>query len=362
MAKGISVFVGMNYSLEENKQFIIKAKEYGYSGVFTSLHIPEANYEKAVEEFKELARLCGSLDMNIIADISPRAFTYLGADMNNLKVLKDMGIYGVRVDFGFTPEEIASFTRNQYGLKVEINASTVSKKFFKELDKYSPDYNMLQACHNYYPRLNSGISLETFNKKNEMLKSYGLKVSAFVPSLINKRGPIFEGLPTLEIHRFLEPKVSAQELFMLGMDSVFFGDSIPTGKELKSVGVLSEEIIELRVELFEPCSVERSIIFKECHVNRPDAAEDVVRSTDSRETLRKEDIINPFNNIDRKVGYITIDNKDYLRYCGELQICKKNLPMDKRVNVVGKVIEEDLCLLKYIEDETKFKFTENNMK
>lgn len=358
MLKGISVFVGMNYSLEENKQFIIKAKKYGYSGVFTSLHIPEANYEKAIEEFKELASLCHNLEMNIIADISPRAFTYLGADMNNLSVLKDMGIYGVRVDFGFTPEEIASFTHNTYGLKVEINASTVSRRFLEELDKFNPKYDMLQACHNYYPRLNTGISLETFKKKNEMLKSYGMKITAFVPSLINKRGPIFEGLPTLEIHRLLEPQVSASELFALGMDAVFFGDSIPTDRELKAVGGLEEDVIQLRIELFEPCSVERSIIFNSYHVNRPDAAEDVIRSTSSRETLRKEDTINAYNNIERKAGYITIDNKDYLRYCGELQICKKSLPMDNRVNVVGRIIEEDLMLLKYIEDETKFRFIE----
>jgi hypothetical protein len=355
MAKGISVFVGMNYSLEENKQFILKAKDYGYTGVFTSLHIPEANYEKAIEEFKEIASLCHSLNMNIIADISPRAFTYLGADMNNLKVLKDMGIYGVRVDFGFTPEEIASFTRNPYGLKVEINASTVSAKFFSELEKYNPDFTMIQACHNYYPRLNTGISLETFKKKNEMLRKYNMKLSAFVPSLINKRGPIFEGLPTLEIHRFLEPQVSAKELFALGMDDVLFGDSIPTDEELKSVGSLDEEVLELRVETFNPCEIEKNIIFSPCHQNRPDSAEDVIRSTNSRETLKKEEIIKPYNNIERKVGCITIDNKEYLRYCGELQICKKKLPSDKRVNVVGKVIEEELFLLKYIDDETNFR-------
>lgn len=356
MSKGISIFVGMNYSLDENIDFIAKAKRLGFSNVFTSLHIPEADYEKAIDEFKEIARVCSSLEMNIIADISPRAFSYLGADMNNLKVIKDMGIYGVRVDFGFTPEEIAAFTKNPYGLKIEINASTISNKFFIELNKFSPDYTMLQACHNYYPRLNTGISLETFKKKNEMLKEYGMSISAFIPSLINKRGPIFEGLPTLEVHRFLEPQISAKELFALGMDAVFFGDSIPTDEELRSVGQLSEDILELRIETFNPCHIEKGIIFKVYHENRPDAAEDVIRSTNSRETLKKEDVINPYNNISRKAGYITIDNKEYLRYCGELQICKKALPADKRVNVVGKVMEDELYLLNYIQDETKFRF------
>jgi hypothetical protein len=362
MAKGISVFVGMKYSLEENKQYIMQAKSYGFTVVFTSLHIPEANYEKVIEEFKELASLCECLEMNIIADISPRAFDYLGADMNNLQVLKDMGIYGIRVDFGFTPEEIATFTKNPQGLKIEINASTVTSKFIREFNEFNPQYSSLQACHNYYPRANTGISKETFKKKNEILKNYGMKISAFIPSLINKRGPVFEGLPTLESHRFLQPQISAKELFALGIDSVFFGDSIPSNNELKSVGKLKEDIIELRVEAFIPSYIEKSIMFNACHKNRPDSAEDVIRSTNSRETLRKEDVIHAHHNIERKVGYITIDNKYYRRYSGELQICKNPLPADKRVNVVGKVIEEELFLLKYIEDETQFKLVEDASK
>ncbi|ERI93648.1 hypothetical protein HMPREF1982_01630 [Clostridiales bacterium oral taxon 876 str. F0540] len=356
MPKGISVFVGMNYSLEENMIFIEKAKEYGFSNIFTSLHIPEANYEKAVEEFKQIAELSKKLGMNIIADISPRAFGYLGADMNDLKVLKELGIYGVRVDFGFTPEQIAEFTKNPYGLKIEINASTVTDMFLKELENFNPNYKAIQACHNYYPRINTGISMETFKKKNDMLKKYDMKISAFIPSLVNKRGPIFDGLPTLEIHRFQEPLISAKHLFALGIDSVFFGDSIPTDDELKTVGDIPEDIIEFRVETFKPCIVEENIVFNACHENRPDSAEDVIRSTNSRVTLKKEDVISPYNNIERKKGFITIDNKHYLRYCGELQICKRYLPADARVNVVGKIIDEELFLIEYIDDETRFRF------
>lgn len=359
MAKGISVFVGMNYLLEDNIKFIKTAKEFGFDSVFTSLHIPEANYEKAISEFKEIAALCKKLNMNIIADISPRAFSYLGAGMNNLKAIYDLGVYGVRVDFGFSPAEIAGFTRNPYGLKIEINASTVTERFFEELESFKPDYNMLQACHNYYPRLNTGISKETFKKKNKMLKKYNMKVSAFIPSLVNKRGPIFEGLPTLEIHRYLKPQIAAKELFALGMDSVFFGDSIPTKEEIKTVGSVSEDAIDLRIETFSPSEIEKNIIFSSCHKNRPDSAEDVIRSTDSRVTLQKEDIINPYNNIERKAGYVTIDNKDYLRYCGELEICKKDLQKDDRVNVVAKVIDKELFLIDYIDDETKFRFIES---
>ncbi|MCY6369121.1 DUF871 domain-containing protein [Clostridium ganghwense] len=356
MAKGISIFIGMDYTLEENLKYIEMARTKGFERIFTSLHIPEANYEKVLEDFKEITKLADRLNMKIVADISPRAFSYLNANMNNLKVIADLNIYGIRVDFGFTPEEIATFTKNSYGLKVEINASTITERFLQQFEKYQPNYKMIQACHNYYPKLNSGISVESFKKKNDMLKKYNIEISAFIPSLQNKRGPIYEGLPTLEIHRFMKPEISAKHLYALGIDNVFWGDSIPSQLEIESVGQLSQDILEFKIKLYTNCEIEKKIIFKEYHINRPDSAEDVVRSTDSRMFLKKQDEINPYNNSERKSGVITIDNKEYLRYCGELQICKKDLPQDNRVNVVGEIIDEEKFLINYIEDETKFRF------
>ena len=355
MGKGISIFTGMNYTLKENIEYINKSKSLGFDTIFTSLHIPEANYEKAIEEFKIIVAKADNLGMHIIADISPIAFTYLCADMNNLQSLKDMGMQGVRVDFGFSPEEISTFTHNKLGLKIEINASTVTERFFTELEKYNPNYEQLQACHNYYPRLNTGISIKTFNKKNEMLKKRNIKIAAFIPSLVNKRAPIYEGLPTLEKHRFIDPYVAAKELFALGMDNVIFGDSIPSDDEIKHVGAINENVLELRVNLNNCSSIEKKIIFDNIHENRPDSAEDVIRSTTSRVDLQNATKIYPHDNITRTTGTITIDNKDYLRYCGELQICKKTLPQDNRVNVVGTIFKDDLILLNYIDDETKFK-------
>lgn len=39
---------------------------------------------------------------------------------------------------------------------------------------------------------------KVYFKKNSMLKEIGVEISAFVPSLVGKRGPIYEGLPTIE--------------------------------------------------------------------------------------------------------------------------------------------------------------------
>lgn len=359
MAKGISVFIGMNYTLEQNIEYIKKAYELGFTSIFTSLHIPEADYKKATYEFKEMLKVTNELGMNVIADISPRAFEYLGIDRNDIKKIKELGVYGIRLDFGFTPEEMSSFTTNPYGLVIEINASTVTRRFLEEFDSFKPNYSNIQACHNYYPRLNTGISETTYVKKNEMLKKYNIKIGAFIPSLVNKRGPVFEGLPTLEMHRNIEPQISAKHLFALGVDSVIFGDSIATLEELESVGKLREDVIEFRIETFTECEVQRKIMFESIHKDRTDSAEDVIRSTSSRESLGREDVINTFNNIERKVGFITIDNRNYLRYAGELQICKSELPADGRVNVVGKIVDEEIFLMNFIDEEKKFMFVSN---
>jgi uncharacterized protein len=359
MPKGISVYLGLNYTLQNNLDYIQFAREHGFTKIFTSLHIPEAEYGQVISEFKTMVDYASKMNMDVIADISPRTFRYLNCDLNNLKPLKEFGLSGIRVDFGFSAKEIAEFSRNPYGMKIEINASTVTENFLSEFAVERPDYRNIQACHNYYPRLHTGISKTTLENKNELLRKYGIHpITAFIPSLTKRRGPLFEGLPTLEIHRNMESQIAAKHLLALGVDDVLFGDSIPLPEEIESVGRLDEKVIELRVLLFKPNEMERKILFAGIHQNRPDCAEDVVRSTSSREWLKDPSTINPHDNLGRNIGSITIDNLNYLRYCGELQICKKELPADPRVNVVGKIIDEEIYLIDDIKDEVSFKFKE----
>ena len=61
------------------------------------------------------------------------------------------------------------------------------------------------------------------------------------------------------------------------------------------------------------------------------------------------------NCVSRNKGSIAIDNIAYGRYSGELQICKRNLTADERVNVIGRVSDDGLHLLDYIGDNQKFK-------
>ena len=67
--------------------------------------------------------------------------------------------------------------------------------------------------------------------------------------------------------------------------------------------------------------------------------------------------VKPLNTVVKNIGDIVIDNVDYGRYMGELQIIKVNQKADIRTNVVASILQEDIHLLKYIKGGKKFYFS-----
>lgn len=71
--------------------------------------------------------------------------------------------------------------------------------------------------------------------------------------------------------------------------------------------------------------------------------------------------IKPLNVIERELGHITIDNNLYNRYTGEIHILKDNLPASNKVNVIAKIIDEDLWKIKYLHESQIIKLVESNV-
>lgn len=355
MGKGISVFMGMNYSLEENLNLIRTAGKLGIDRVFTSMHIPEADYDEILRGLGKVIEEAKKFNMEIIGDISPKGLKLLGLECMDFAKFKAVGIDVIRLDFGFSSQEIAAYTNNKEGVKIEINASTLRTDTFRELERYEANFDNLQGCHNYYPQKHTALDENLLLEKNRLLKERKVKISAFIPSLVGKRGPLYDGLPTLEDHRYKDPYVSAKHLFALGVDNVFFGDSMPSGIELENFAAVSEDTIELRINKIIDSNLVDRYLNDNIFNNRIDYPRDIIRGENSG-TILKGQVVKPENTIGREKGCVTLNNKDYLRYMGELQIVKNPLEADSRVNVIGKIKEEDLFLLKYIKGQTKFKF------
>ena len=354
MSIGFSVYFGLDNTKEENINLLKEAHSLGFKRVFTSLHIPEANYDVLKSEIKEFLQLAKEYDMDIISDISPNTFKFLDLEDMDLNGLKELGIQTIRIDFGYDEESIAKMSNNEYGLKLQLNASTITQSFLENLDKYYPNYDNIDALHNFYPRVGTGISEECMIEKNNLLKARNIKIAAFVQSNHKKRSPLKDGLPTLEDHRNMNVREASNHLFAIGNDDVFIGDSLPSKKELEDLASLKSDVVELRINLHIKDEVCERLL-KETYISRADEARDAIRASESRLILNKE-IIKPINTVDKSYGDITIDNIDYGRYMGELQILKANQASDSRVNKVASVIKDDIYLLKYIKNQKKFCF------
>lgn len=347
---GFSVFLGSDMS-QETENYLVEMSQNGFVGIFTSMHIPEDDQSQYVSRITNLGKLAKQQQLNLMVDISTKGLATLGMDINgDLNKITDFGITGLRMDYGIPMKTIAHVSHQ---LTVGLNASTLSLDDVAELKKYDAQFSNMEFWHNYYPRVETGLERDDFIKKNVWLKELGGKIISFTPGDKVLRGPLFCGLPTLEEHRFRHPLAAGIDMLTECLvDEVYIGDeqiSVETMNQFKYYQ--EHQIIQLNSQFNTEDYQE---LLTDVHTNRMDTARDVVRSQEAR--FKELPFINQLNTIERFKGAITLDNHLYNRYAGELQIVKNELAADPRVNVMGKVIDKDLDLIKWITAGQKYQF------
>ena len=295
--------------------------------------------------------------MEIISDISPETMQLLGIKEFKISAFRMLGITTLRLDYGFGLEEIAHMSRHPHGVRLQLNASTITGHILSALVELKTDFSVIEALHNFYPRVGTGLSEEALVRKNVMLHKLGIKVGAFVPSQQGrKRSPLQEGLPTLEDHREEPSDLAARHLVALGTDYVVLADSLPTDEEMSALGQLSGDGVTISAKLLSR-DEDVTRFLSQPFSARLDEARDAIRAQESRALMKEMNLaIAPANTASRPVGAITLDNEGYGRYMGELQIIKEAQGPDPRTNVVAMVDEDELGLLQYITPGRKFSF------
>jgi len=119
----------------------------------------------------------------------------LRIDAGHAGKLREYGVTGLRLDFGFPLEEMALIAKS--GLQIAINASTVDRATVDALLPCKPI-----GWHNYYPRPETGLSRGFFLKQNAIFESRGLELRGFIPGDKDFRAPLRLGLPMLEEQRY----------------------------------------------------------------------------------------------------------------------------------------------------------------
>lgn len=179
--KGVSVYIGLpQYTHFQNLEYIRKAKQLGYEIVFTSAHITEANFN--IKQLQELIDEVDQLGMKLSLDISKRVYD---------NIILPPNLYALRLDYGFSYDEIIKLSHEKK-YKIEINASTFSKKTILELIEKGLNPKQIRASFNYYPKLHTGHTIEFCEKTIEFYHHLGIMVSGFIPSHYSFRPPMYE--------------------------------------------------------------------------------------------------------------------------------------------------------------------------
>ena len=342
MKTGISLY--MSASMEQNERIVEHAAAADVTYAFTSFQIPE---ELGVDFQHTLNGLLGKLrtaGISLIADVGPDACKMLGVD--DIDGLRELGITHIRLDDGFGPEEAVELSHR---FRIVFNASTITREEIKTWKRLGADLSRFSACHNFYPKRNTGLAIEDVRATDSLLAAFGFEIMGFVPTddPTLARGPLFEGLPTVEFHRDRHD-VALNMLQMrqeANCDIVLVGDPDLSDEGWKRLKQISQGYVELRCTLHP----EYEYLYGQIHHDRPDSSALIFRSQESRRALRPAHVdVDGSAGLARDAGSIAISNKNYARYEGELEIARVALPGDERLNVIGTVDERDLRLLPYI--------------
>ncbi len=350
--RGISLYPEHS-TVQKDKAYIDLAAKYGYTRIFTCLLSVTEDVETIKKQFREINSYAHDKGFEVIFDVAPSVFKELGITYDNLSVFKEMCADGIRLDEGFTGAEEAHMTLNKEGLKVEINASQPTR-YIDNILSYKPYKDKLITCHNFYPQKYSGLGYNLFYDCSKRLKDMNLNVAAFVSSSnSNTFGPwpIDEGLCTLEMHRGLPMDLQARHLYATGVvDDVLVANCFATEEELRRLAEVNPGKLTIRIELEENISdVEKEIIFDFPHFVRGDMSEYMARSTMSRIVYKDASIPAGKTPATLHRGDVVVLNDGYGRYKGELHIILQDRENDGRINLVGRIPEEEQILMEFIE-------------
>ena len=345
MQNGISIYAGLDYDKEENLSLIKTAAQLGFKKLFTSAQIPEtSNDEKFFDELTDILTTAVTNGLEIILDVNDENFAQY-----------DIEGITLRLDDGFTAKQVAKLSRKR---KIQINASIVTEKFLDDLLELKANFKNISALHNFYPRPNTGLDTYFFDNQNRLLHDLEIEVGAFIPSKDGKRRlPLREGLPTLEDCRNFSTDLSARFLAAFGVDFIIIGDGAPTQEELQAVAAIQSDEIIFHAQLLSNDLTTAEILSRK-FTRRADVAKSVIRAVEGRQYLKEVGGKIPVEEptVERSFGDVTIDNENFGRYSGEVQIIQDVLPADGRINIAARILDEEIFLMSYLKPKQKFSF------
>jgi hypothetical protein len=331
-------------SAEDFAAVVQQAQNAQSKRFFTSLHMPEGTgLEQFMAELKKLHEL---YHWTFFADISPETLNMLNLRIADLDQLQASGIHGLRLDFGFAQSDVRQLA--QAGFMLAVNASTISAA---ELESFA----LLDVIgwHNYYPRVETGLSAAFFEQQNKMLTDYTIPIYSFIPGINTLRAPLYEGLPTLEHERGRNPYINyLEQRLVYGIDNIFLAEGTIDAGDLEAITLYErEQIITI------PCAaideVYQSVLLERNWDVRIEETDYSWRLEGTRGMF----VVAPQEqSATRRIGALQMDTTGFGRYAGEIHLLKKTLPVDGWTIEIGQIKADYVPLVHWLGGHPKVRF------
>lgn len=347
-----------HHNLQECLDYIDLLARHGASRIFISFLQIEDDISNGLKLYETIIDFAMKKELAIIADISPSFIERAGWKECLLDKCKELGLSGVRLDESLSIDEMVALTHNEFGLSIELNMST-DRTLIERLQIAGANFNQIVACHNFYPHEFTGLSRQYFLETSTFYHKKGIQTAVFIHSQTATEGPwsLTDGLPTLEELRHAPLITQVDVMKATGLfDMVIISNQFIEEKELHEC---VERIRDPYLALFykpmvELTFIENSIVHH-THRYRQDVSDYLLRSTETRLIYGQESIVPRLQQLEIKRGMILIDNDEYGRYKGELQIALKSFQLSKRTNCIGELTSWSLLLLDYIQPGQAFR-------
>ena len=317
--------------------------------IFLSLHISEEFDATYCQRAREICHLLAVQGFRTIADVSRKTLQQFGCE-SLTELAQELKLWGLRIDYGFSAEEIGEMAQI---MPIILNASTTAPADARRIAEMGQE---VFALHNFYPRPETGLDEELLKLTTDRLKEAGLSVQCFIPGDTLLRGPLHEGLPTLEAHRKALPSAAFVDMALrFGMEDIFLADPGLSEKEQQRITHFCQTGV-----ICVPAVLDENWkhLYGKTFTRRIDSPRWLIRFQESRVYSCQGEIVEPENCTERRRGSITVDNRNYGRYSGELMLLREDLPADDRVNVIGAVPENAWLLVDRIGRGAKFMLVE----
>ena len=274
-----------------------------------------------------------------------------------------MGLDIIRLDGHFGEVEDIAITHNPYGIRIEYNASgTIG---IENMLTCGADAENMCFCSNFFPQRHTGMGLDRYIELTSRYRKAGMHVASFITSQQPDTfgpWPVYDGLPTLEMHRDLPIDLQLRHMSAIGLaQDILVGNCFASEEELKLMASTDLTKINMRIDLEKDISEnEREIIFWDKHAHRDDCNDLIVRSSWTRVQFKGKAIpvrLRPEKTAHR--GDVVVVNDNLEHYRGELWIVLKDIELSDEYNLVGRVPKDEQILLVWIKPRFAFGFLED---